>query len=83
MCGAGTPARDCLGFEKLPEIRVARRQIGFRVLLVVRFRGQECPRHTGSYFFSPAVKFVTTVTDWLTCCETWSIRNFLPSGLAS
>jgi hypothetical protein len=32
------------------------------------------------YFFNPAVKFVTTVRDWLTCCGTRSRRIFLPSG---
>jgi hypothetical protein len=35
------------------------------------------------YFFNPAVKFVTTVTDWLTCCGTRSRRIFLPSGETS
>ena len=35
------------------------------------------------FFFTPAVKFVTTVTDWLTCCETLSRRIFFPSGLTS
>ena len=33
-----------------------------------------------AYFFNPAVKFVTTVTDWLTCCEIRSSMIFLPSG---
>ncbi len=33
-----------------------------------------------AYFFNPAVKFVITVTDWLTCCETTFRRIFLPSG---
>jgi hypothetical protein len=32
------------------------------------------------HFFNPAVKFVTTVTDWLTCCGIRSRRIFLPSG---
>ena len=32
------------------------------------------------HFFNPAVKFVITVTDWLTCCGTRSRRIFLPSG---
>jgi hypothetical protein len=32
------------------------------------------------YFFIPAVKFVITVTDWLTCCEIRSSMIFLPSG---
>ena len=32
------------------------------------------------HFFNPAVKFVTTVTDWLTCCGTRSRRIFLLSG---
>ena len=32
-----------------------------------------------AYFSSSAVKFVTTVKDWLTCCETRSKRIFLPS----
>src|SRR5579862_5227044 len=36
-----------------------------------------------AYFFSPAVKLVTMVTDWLTCCVTQSRRNFLPSGKTS
>src|SRR5579871_4799199 len=36
-----------------------------------------------AYFFSPAVKLVTMVTDWLTCCVTQSRRNFLPSGRTS
>jgi hypothetical protein len=35
------------------------------------------------YFFNPAVKLVTTVTDWLTRCETRSRRIFLPSGKMS
>ena len=36
-----------------------------------------------AYLFSSAVKFVTKVTDWLTCCETRSRRIFLPSGVTS
>lgn len=31
------------------------------------------------YFFSPSVKLVTTVTDWLTCWERRSSRSFWPS----
>src|SRR4051812_5630222 len=29
------------------------------------------------YFFKEPAKFVTTVTEGLTCCATWSIRIFL------
>src|SRR3954463_10425366 len=32
------------------------------------------------YFFKEPAKFVTTVTEGLTCCATLSIRIFLPSG---
>jgi len=32
------------------------------------------------YFFNPSVKFVTSVTDWLPCCERRGMRIFLPSG---
>jgi hypothetical protein len=33
------------------------------------------------YFFNPSVKFVTTVTDGLTCCATRATKIFLPSGV--
>ena len=36
-----------------------------------------------THFFSPAVKFVITVTDWLTCCDTTFKRIFFPSGETS
>lgn len=32
------------------------------------------------YFFNPSVKFVTSVTDWLPCCERRGMMIFLPSG---
>jgi len=38
------------------------------------------PKSGFAYFFNPAAKFVTTVTDWLTCWATRAGRSFLPSG---
>lgn len=50
------------------------------IYVMTRFNTQICP----SYFLlRPAAKFVTTVTDWLTCCTIRLRRIFFPSWLAS
>jgi len=79
--------------SKLPDLLLFaphRREDGAEGDLPTHIRtpdGQAMPVFGASYcaysFFNPAVKFVITVTDWLTCCETWLKRIFFPSGLTS
>src|ERR1051325_4417548 len=40
------------------------------------------PSALATYRFKSLVKLVMMVSGWFTCCDTRSIRNFLPSGLA-
>jgi hypothetical protein len=57
--------------------KIARRRQNLRQIRDIK--GPLCRRH----FFSSSAQFVTTVTDWLTCCEITLRSIFLPSGATS